>query len=155
MSQAILAQYRMIRGFTLNMIKQLHEETLNVVPTGFNNNILWNVGHILVAQDSLLYGPTQAANLSTAKYNELFRPGTKPADWTGELPSLAALTQELEAQMERIERDFSTRWDERLPQPFTLRSGAEMTTYGEVMIFTLYHEGWHAGYINSLKHAIV
>lgn len=154
MSHAISKQFEMLRGFTLTMINHLKEEQIDIVPDGFNNNIRWNIGHILVAQDYLLYGRDQAANIVKPGYVELFNQGTKPADWTGEVPSLATLAADLEAQMSRIEKDFGHRWDEKLPKPFILRPGTEMTTYGEVMIFTLYHEGWHVGYIQSLKRAM-
>ncbi len=154
MSHAISKQYEMIRGFTLTMINHFNEEIINIVPEGHNNNIVWNVGHILVAQDYLLYGREMAAEIVKPGYVEMFNQGTKPADWNGEVPSLATLATELKEQMSRIEKDFGHRWDEPLPKPFVLRPGTEMSTYGEVMMFTLYHEGWHVGYIQSLKRAI-
>lgn len=154
MSHSINKQYEMIRGFTLSMIDHLNEEMIDIVPVGHNNNILWNVGHILLAQDFLLYGWEQAAKIVKPGYAELFNQGTKPADWKGEVPSLATLAADLQAQKSRIENDFGHRWDEPLPKPFVLRPGVEMATYGEVMMFTLYHEGWHVGYIQSLKRAI-
>ena len=35
--------------------ENLKVEQLNAIPYGFNNNIVWNLGHILVVTDELLY----------------------------------------------------------------------------------------------------
>lgn len=65
---------------TLEGLSPEHSQT---VPEGFNNNILWQVGHIFVAGD-LMYLNGQS-NLEVEK--AFFAPGTKPENWSGEVPS--------------------------------------------------------------------
>lgn len=154
MSSSIMNQYRILRGFTLGLIESLDESIADIIPEGYNNNIRWNIGHILVSQYYIMYGPEQAAKRMPAAYGALFGRGSTPRDWQRELPSFATLAEELRTQMERIEQDFTNRLDEVLPQPMTLGDGMEMKTFGELMIFTFYHEGWHAGYIQSLKRSL-
>ena len=38
----------------LNFLEDYTLEQLNKVPNGFNNNLVWNIGHIIVAQQSLI-----------------------------------------------------------------------------------------------------
>jgi len=38
------------RIFLLDLIKDLTTEQLNEIPKGFNNNIIWNLGHLIASQ---------------------------------------------------------------------------------------------------------
>lgn len=50
-------------------------EQLNKIPAGFNNNLIWNIGHIIVAQQSLIY---QLSNLQ-CKYQRIYSTSLNPA----------------------------------------------------------------------------
>jgi hypothetical protein len=43
------------RTSLLNMISGLSLEQINKVPEGFNNNIIWNLGHLVSAQQGICY----------------------------------------------------------------------------------------------------
>jgi len=43
------------RKVLVDLTKALNEEQLNFIPRGHNNNIIWNMGHMLVVSESLLY----------------------------------------------------------------------------------------------------
>ncbi|QQE75863.1 DinB family protein [Brevibacillus composti] len=145
-------QYELIRGLTLSGMQEISEAQADIVPEGFSNNLRWNLGHILLSQDALLYGPTGIKVPSS--YGALFSPGTKPADWQGEVPSLETLSQQLQEQTARIKNDFADRLQEKLPTPFSLRGKAQIDTFGEMLLFTLYHEGMHSGIMSQLKKAV-
>lgn len=87
-------------------------------------------------------------------YAAMFSPGTKPADWQGNIPSLETLAAQLKEQHARIKEQFQSRLNESLPKPFELGDKGVMHTYGEIMVFTLFHEGMHIGMISSLRKAI-
>ena len=44
------------RAVQINFMKQFSYEQLTTIPNGFSNSILWNFGHIVVAQHLLSYG---------------------------------------------------------------------------------------------------
>lgn len=44
-----------LRFAILKTIEQLPTEQLNKVPDGFNNNIIWNVAHLIASQQNLCY----------------------------------------------------------------------------------------------------
>ena len=47
-----------LRKARLKMLEKINElslEQLNKVPEGFNNNIIWNMGHLLASQESIMY----------------------------------------------------------------------------------------------------
>jgi hypothetical protein len=43
------------RTFLLEQIKNLGNEEFNRVAEGFNNNIIWNLGHMIAAQQGICY----------------------------------------------------------------------------------------------------
>ncbi|MGE5702799.1 MAG: DinB family protein [Clostridia bacterium] len=145
-------QYDMVRGNTLAYAKHFPPEMTRIVPDGFNNNILWNLGHILTVQEMLLFFTKEPEHLPQS-YLSLFGKDTKPADWPDDVPSVEVIVQHLEEQIGRIKDHFFNRLDENLPQPFKMR-GKEISTYGEMIMFSLYHEGMHTGYMMALKRAL-
>ncbi|SFJ61414.1 DinB family protein [Brevibacillus centrosporus] len=150
-SSYIWDSYDLVRNITLSALNTVSEEVADVIPEGFNNNIRWNFGHILVTQDLFMYGPS-CPNLP-ANYAALFAPGTKPANWEGDVPSLATLAAQLEEQKARIKETFADRLDEKLSQPFQLGNKGTMNTIGELFTFSLFHEGMHMNALGALKKA--
>src|SRR5688500_325038 len=69
---------RKTRRFLINHIKELSIEKLNKIPHGFNNNILWNVGHLVAAVQSICYiKGSLTPSLAPHSFNK-YMPGTKP-----------------------------------------------------------------------------
>ncbi|WP_289139088.1 DinB family protein [uncultured Brevibacillus sp.] len=48
--EVLFRQLQDYRSETLHAVEGLTEEEVNIVPKGFNNNILWNLGHIYLDQ---------------------------------------------------------------------------------------------------------
>ena len=144
--------YNLVRSLTLSALNSASEEAADIIPNGFHNNIRWNMGHILVTQDFFMYGPS-CPHLP-ASYPALFAPGTKPANWEGDIPSLATLAAQLEEQKTRIQEEFAGRLDEKLPQPFQLGKKGTMNTVGELLTFSLFHEGMHMNTFSLLNKVI-
>ena len=67
-----------------NVVKILNAHTsekLREIPPGFNNNILWNAGHLLVSQQLLCYAMSDLPLHVPGFYLPLFRKGTSPKEW--------------------------------------------------------------------------
>lgn len=120
-------------------------EILETIPEGFNNNIHWQVGHILVAGDTF-YNNGQG-NLEVEK--SFFAPGTKPADWKGDVPSLNILLSKLNEQTEQLLQLTDEQLNEKLAKPFL---GNE--TRGDLMAMGAFHEAMHLGQIQMLKRLV-
>ncbi|NSL52160.1 DinB family protein [Calidifontibacillus erzurumensis] len=142
MSQLIKKQFELTRTNIFKSIEGVNEQTFDVAPKGFNNTIHWQLGHILVAAEKFLFG--ESGKLS-AEYGEFFGYGTKPADWKGEAPSVAALVEQLKDQLNRIQEIPDEKFKEKLPEPILGN-----TTYGELAAFTVFHEALHAGQIHAM-----
>jgi len=144
--EQIFKQVDMIRQSTLKEMEGISEEQADQIPDGFRNNIRWNLAHIYVTQNILLsdYG---GKNIETPSRDlEMFAPATKPADWEGEAPTLEEIKQQLEEQPAKLKETLSGQMDDEAEEAFMT-----LPTVGEILNFTLYHEGAHVGIVKAIK----
>lgn len=60
------------------MTSYLNAEQYNLVPHGYNNNIIWNMGHLLIVSESYLYRNSTFKAPSHVFDISLFDGGTSP-----------------------------------------------------------------------------
>lgn len=151
---SLFQQASLVRYSTLKAAETVTEETADVILPGFSNNIRWHLGHIYTTQEWLIfYYGNEHANIPS-DWNELFSPGTKPADWKMEPPSLETLHALLTEQVPRIKETFAGRLSENTKKPFSPRPAIEINKLGEMLMFTLHHEAQHYGFFTAMKLAI-
>jgi uncharacterized damage-inducible protein DinB len=154
MKQEIFNQAAYVRSNTLRTLDFITEESADKMPSGFRNTIRWHLGHIYLTQEWLVfYHGNERANIPEA-FPALFGPGSNPADWKTEPPTLDTLRSLLAEQPSRISETFAGRLDETAKKPFKVNHQLELSTVGSILIFTLQHEGQHYGFINGLRRAI-
>ncbi|MFF2529072.1 DinB family protein [Brevibacillus sp. NPDC058079] len=86
--RVLFQQLEDYRQETLKAIDGLTDEDVNIIPDGFSNNILWNLGHIYLDQYLWIAHLTKETLPIPSGFNEWFNFGTKPADWWVHLTSL-------------------------------------------------------------------
>jgi len=144
--EQIFKQVEMVRQSTLKEMEGISEEQADQIPDGFRNNIRWNLAHIYVTQNILL-SDFGGKDIETSSRNlELFAPGTKPADWEKEAPTLEEIKNQLEDQPAKLKEALSGQMDDEAKEAFM-----SLPTIGEILNFTLYHEGAHVGIIKAIK----
>lgn len=154
MNEGILWQEAIfVRQSVLSEVENVSEEAADRRPEGFRNTIRWNLAHMYVVQEQLVVGLAGETPQMPERYEELFASGTKPADWQGDIPDLADIRKNLQDQPAKLKEKFAGRLEEKAVKPFT-PGDLELTTIGELLNFTMYHEGLHTGFIKGLKRAI-
>ena len=146
MSELLFKQFELTRGFFLKNIEGITAEQASVQPEGFNNNIHWHIGHVLTVTEQFMMGFPKKSNHLPANYIELFGNGTRPSEWTGDVPSIDVLRDQLMAQLGRIKEVPASMLDEKLKKPFL---GLE--TFGELANMALFHEAYHLGQIHAMR----
>ena len=53
--QAAFEVQKTSRNILLKFLESYSLEQLNKIPEGYNNNIIWNIGHIIASQQGLVY----------------------------------------------------------------------------------------------------
>jgi hypothetical protein len=134
------------------ILTQLSLEQLNTVPAGFNNNIIWNAGHMIAAQQGICYKRAGLNILIDEAFFETFKPGTKPERFfdAAEVDNIVSL---LSSTLTQLEADLQTGMFTSYPT-WTTRYGAELTSISDAVSFLPFHEGLHIGTILAMRRLV-
>ena len=58
---------------------------LNKIPIGFSNNLVWNIGHIIVAQQGLVYRLSELPMYISTEMVDTYKNGSKPTGTTSQV----------------------------------------------------------------------
>ncbi len=137
----------------INLINGLDIDQLNKIPEGFNNNIIWNFGHIIVTQQLLCNKLSGLPLLVDNETLESFRKGSKPEKSfsTEDLEKLKSLSiTNLEALKKDLEQDKFSEY-----QAYTTSFGISLNNISEAIAFNAMHEAMHLGYVMAQKRALL
>ncbi|MFP7288765.1 DinB family protein [Shouchella clausii] len=147
--EVLFEQLNTYRSELLNMVEDVTEEEAEIVPRGFNNNIRWNLGHVILDQYLWIRVLTKEDMPISLAFNQWFGYGTDPSHFTDETPSLAELISLLREQPRLIEQNYRDRLEEEFPP-----TDMGMHTIEQVLVRTIFHEGLHMGAIVAIKRQI-
>jgi hypothetical protein len=124
-------------------------EQLNTIPEGFSNNLIWNIGHIIVVQQMLVYNLSGLPMMVSEEMVSRYKRGTKPEH---------SVTQEevdefkklLWSTLEQTKKDFAANIFKNFTE-FTTMSGYTMKSAQEAMEFNNYHEAIHTGIMMQIR----
>ena len=124
-------------------------DQLNTIPEGYNNNIIWNLGHILVTHQLLCYGLTGQPFTIPEETIEKYRKGTKPENPVRK-SEVDFITDKLISELKHFEKDFH---DGKFQEftPYSTSYGIDVNTFEEAVIFNNAHEAMHLGTIMALR----
>lgn len=134
--------YKMLEGILKDVTDQQAEFQLELA----NNNIKWQLGHLLLANESFIFGAQTEANVLGEKLGQFYAPRTSPKDFNGEETSYEELKVALQDQLERIMNNIDAQMDNT-----ESNSIAGMTTFAETIPFGVTHTNYHIGQIKLLK----
>ena len=125
-------------------------DQLNVIPEGLNNNLIWNIGHIIVSQQLLVYKLSGLPMLVSDELVEKYKKGTKP-----EHPATQAEVEELKALLFSTIQQTKLDYDAKLFQnyhEYTTSTGSHVLKNTEdAMAFSNFHEGLHLGIMTIIR----
>jgi hypothetical protein len=141
------------RRHLLELVKDLSIDQLNEIPHGFNNNIVWNLGHLVAAQQGLCYLRAGIQPVVDEKFLAMYKPGSKPERGidAGEVEMIREL---MFSSLQRFETDYNNNLFAGY-NTFTTRYGVEISNIDEALEFILFHEGLHTGYVMALKRVVL
>ena len=133
------------RKLIIKIIEDLSIEQLNKIPEGFNNNIVWNIAHLMVTQQLLCYNLSGLEMMVSEEMVALFRKGTAPQKRVSEedLEIYKNLFIELPLQLERdYKNDVFKKYKE-----YNTSLNVKIVDIDSAIDFNNYHEGIHLGII--------
>lgn len=137
------------RKVLLQFLEKYSVEELNKIPEGFSNNIIWNIGHILVVQQMLVYKLSGLPMMISDEMIEKFKKGTKPEHEINqqEIEEIKSLLFET---IHKTKIDFNKNIFINYNE-FTSMSGYTMKTATDAIAFNYYHEAVHTGIIMQIR----
>ncbi|NNT71125.1 DinB family protein [Flavobacterium sp. IMCC34852] len=137
------------RQLYLKLINNYSLEQLNKIPEGFSNNLVWNLGHIIVAQQGLVYRLSGLPINVSDEMNEKYRNGSKPTGTTtqAELDELKMLLFSL---LEQTKEDFAAGKFVTYNE-YTTGTGFHLANIKDAIEFNNYHEGLHFGFMMNIR----
>ena len=143
---------RKARQNILHHVDDLTPEQLNKIPNGFNNNIIWNLGHLIAAQQGLSYKRGGQPIKIEESFFEKYKPGTKPQGFV-EANEIAKIKELLLSTVDELEKDYQQK-KFGVFQSWTTRTDIQANSIDDAINFIVWHDGLHNGYIMALKHCI-
>ncbi len=136
----------------LELIKPLTIEQLNRIPQGFNNNIVWNVGHIIAAQQGVCYLRAGIDMRIDTSLHTKYKPETRPEAFVTQ-EEVDVLKQILITTVAQLQTDYT---DQIFSSyiPWTTRYGVAIDNIEQAVGFLPFHEGLHLGYIMAQRRAL-
>lgn len=149
-----IEQLKFARVYTMGRLAQVTDDVWDKQPTGFNNTIRWNVGHIYCTLENLTSVILPSYERKNVEWNAFFERGTSPAAWEGQIPSNEELIAALQEQTPRIVGALEGKLDQALPEPLKIGNVLTMGTANALIQFATWHEGLHTGVIQGMNRAI-
>ncbi|WP_298397219.1 DinB family protein [Flavobacterium sp.] len=137
------------RKVLLGFLENYSLEELNKIPEGFNNNLIWNIGHIIVVQQLLVYKLSGLPILVSQEMIEKYQKGTKPEHniTEEEVDEIKVL---LFSTVEKTKQDFADDLFQNYRE-FTSMSGFTMKSAANAIEFNNYHEAIHTGVMMQIR----
>lgn len=139
----------------VGLIEGLTVEQINRIPTGFNNNIAWNFGHISVSALALAFKTSGVKPAIEIPYFKNFGKGTRPGAAIN-AEELAALKNYAITSIDMIKEsitggDFSSG---AVASYTTATYGVPMTNFDEIIATIAMHDSLHYGIARSISRIV-
>lgn len=124
-------------------------EQLNTIPAGFTNNLFWNIAHIVVTQQLLVYKLSGLPMMISDDLVEKYKKGTSvtglaTAEDVAEVKGLLLDT------ILQTEKDFKNGVFKDFVE-YPTSAGFTLTSVDDAIDFNSFHEGLHIGVMMGIR----
>lgn len=154
MLETLMEDTRVIRARVADLARAC-EAQADVVPPTWNNNMRWQVGHLVVTPRLLVFGLAGKDLGVPGEYRGWFAKGSGPAAWEGApVPPLGDLLREMTDGMEPVFEEVRANGGVAFAEPYQTSAGAVLRSPRESLLFSLVHDGIHLGSALALRRAL-
>lgn len=127
-------------------------EQLLEIPTGFRNNIWWNIAHVVATQQILVYTLSGLKVRIPEQFIDKFKKGTVP-DGMATDEEIKEIAHFLVSTAEWAKEDFENGLFKGFKE-YTTSLNVTLKNVGDAMTFNVFHEGLHLGAILGLQKVV-
>lgn len=133
------------RKALLRLVEDLTTEQMNKIPTGFNNNLAWQIGHLVVSQQVLCYKLSNNELVIDPALVDKYRNGTKPENFIS-AEEIKQLKAYLLNTIDQLEKDLSAdkfkNYNAYAPSTYKIYTIEKIE---DAIKFIVSHDGLHYG----------
>ena len=144
---------RASRTRLLDLIEKSNHEILFKIPAGFNNNIIWQIGHCITSQQRHIYMRSGLPMYISKEFEELFKIGSSPNSWKV-TPDVNEVKHLLIYTVDHLESDLASGLFVNY-EPFELPIGFQVKNHVQALQAANYHEAEHSGIIFTFLKLLV
>ena len=141
------------RKILYRILENTPKEQLVKIPEGFRNSIWWNIAHVVVTQQLLVYKMSNLPMRIDTSIIDKFKKGTVP-DGTATDEEIEIISAFLFSTAEWAEEDYNTGIFKQFNE-YTTTPKITLTNVEDAIAFNVFHEGIHLGVIISLQKALL
>ncbi|MFH6993309.1 DinB family protein [Flavobacterium sp. FlaQc-48] len=138
-----------IREILLKVLDHHSLEQLNKIPSGFSNNLIWNIAHCISSQQVLIYKLSGLPTLVSEEFIAKYRKGTKPEGNVSQA-EVDEIRSFLLTTLDQTVKDFEDTLFVNYNE-YTTSLGFTLKNINGALDFNNYHEGIHTGIIMSIR----
>lgn len=142
-----------IRIALLKLIEPLSVEELNRIPTGFNNNVIWNLAHLISAEQSICYIRSGVKPFIDESFIIKYKSGTRPEGLVTE-ETIKEIKEVFLQTIDQLGKDYDAGVFPVSYPSWTTGYGNEILHLEDAISFVMFHEGLHRGYIMAMKRSL-
>ena len=133
---------KFLSGYTLDQ--------LNTIPEGFSNNLIWNIGHLIVSQQLLVYKLSGLPMMISDDLVEKYRKGTRPEEIVtqAEVDVIKSLLFET---IQKTKVDYDNNIFKNYKEYSTSTGDHVLKNAEDAMAFSNFHEGLHIGVMMNIR----
>ena len=140
---------RTARTMALQYLENYSVEQLNTVPAGFSNNLIWNIAHIVVTQQLLVYKSSGLPMLISDDLVEKYRKGAT-VNGLATAEEIEVLKSLLTQTIDQTQKDFDAGVFKNYTE-YPTSTGFVIKSIEDAIAFNNFHEGLHIGIMMRVK----
>ncbi|WP_027076781.1 DinB family protein [Maribacter antarcticus] len=133
----------------LAILEKTTKEDLLKIPEGFRNNIWWNIAHVVVTQQILVYKLSGVPMLVPTELVEKFMKGTVP-DGKAAAAEIKQISEVLVSTIKKTQEDYNSGLFKDF-KPYSTSAKVTLSNVQDAISFNNFHEGIHLGSIFALR----
>ncbi len=152
--EKIIEVIKACRSKWLTMLDELTIDQLNKIPVGFNNNLAWQFGHVIVSQQILCYRLAGQKFVINEELIDRYKNGSRPESYINE-EEINLLKGYMLSTINQLEIDLNNGvFDNYTPYAVSTYAGFKLENVNDALIFIVSHDALHYGCSIGLKRLV-
>ncbi len=126
-----------------------HEKRAFNIPTGFRNNLYWNLAHCVVTQQILCYSLSNNTMLVENEFVEKYKKGTFPTSEVVSALEVSKTKELLFTTLDQLEKDHRLGVFSNF-NAYSTSYGLRLNNFEDAIQFNTIHEALHLGYMMAM-----